>query len=50
MCMVNTSLEVVQKRNQERDRILPPDLLEKSWKDVQKNIGTFSGYYLKIIS
>ena len=45
MCMVNTSLEVAQKRNQERDRILPPDLLEKSWKDVQKNIGAFQALF-----
>jgi predicted kinase len=45
MCMVNTSLEVAQKRNQERDRILPPDLLEKSWKDVQKNLGAFQSLF-----
>ena len=45
MVMVNTSLEVAQKRNQERDRILPPDLLEKSWKDVQKNLGSFQSLF-----
>jgi predicted kinase len=45
MIMVNTSLEVAQKRNQERDRILPPKLLEKSWKDVQKNIGSFQSLF-----
>ena len=45
MCMVNTSLEVAQKRNQERDRVLPPDLLEKSWKDVQKNLGSFQSLF-----
>jgi predicted kinase len=45
MVMVNTSLEVAQKRNQERDRILPPKLLEKSWKDVQKNIGSFQALF-----
>ena len=45
MVMVNTSLEVAQKRNQERDRILPPDLLEKSWKDVQKNLGAFQSLF-----
>ena len=43
--MVNTSLEVAQKRNQERDRILPPKLLEKSWKDVQKNLGAFQSLF-----
>ena len=47
MVMVNTSLEVAQKRNQERDRILPPKLLEKSWKDVQKNIGSFQALFKK---
>ena len=45
MVMVNTSLEVAQKRNQLRDRILPPSLLEKSWKDVQKNIGSFQALF-----
>ena len=45
MVMVNTSLEVAQKRNQERDRVLPPSLLEKSWKDVQKNIGAFQALF-----
>ena len=45
MCMVNTSLEVAQERNQLRDRILPPALLEKSWKDVQKNIGSFQSLF-----
>ena len=45
MCMVNTSLEVAQKRNQERDRVLPPKLLEKSWKDVQKNLGSFQALF-----
>ena len=45
MIFVNTSLEVAQKRNQERDRVLPPDLLEKSWKDVQKNLGSFQALF-----
>lgn len=45
MVMVNTSLEVAQKRNQERDRILPPKLLEKSWQDVQKNLGSFQSLF-----
>ena len=39
MVFVNTSLEVAHKRNQERARTLPKDILEKSWKDVQANIG-----------
>ena len=45
MVFVNTSLDVAQKRNQKRDRILPPDLLEKSWKDVQKNLGSFQSLF-----
>jgi len=45
MVFVNTSLEVAQQRNQERDRILPPKLLEKSWKDVQKNLGKFQNLF-----
>jgi len=45
MCMVNTSLEVAQKRNKLRDRVLPEDLLEKSWKDVQKNLGAFQSLF-----
>ena len=45
MVFVNTTLEVAQQRNQERDRILPPKLLEKSWKDVQKNRGAFKSLF-----
>ena len=45
MIFVNTSLEVAQHRNTLRDRVLPPKLLEKSWKDVQKNIGAFQALF-----
>ena len=45
MTFVNTSLEVAQKRNQGSDRILPPELLEKSWKDVQQNLGSFQSLF-----
>ena len=45
MVFVNTSLDVAQQRNQERDRILPPDLLEKSWKGVQANLGKFQNLF-----
>ena len=45
MVFVNTSLEVAHKRNQERARTLPKDILEKSWKDVQANIGKFQGLF-----
>ena len=41
MIVVNTSLDVAQKRNQLRDRTLPPKMVDKIWKDVQKNIGAF---------
>ena len=45
MVFVNTSLDVAQKRNQERARSLPPKLLQKSWKDVQHNLGKFQGLF-----
>jgi len=45
MVFVNTSLEVAHKRNDERDRTLPKNILEKSWKDVQSNIGKFQGLF-----
>ena len=45
MIFVNTSLKVAQKRNSERARRLPKDLLEKSWKDVQHNLGKFQGLF-----
>ena len=45
MVFVNTSLEVAQKRNKERDRVLPEKIVEQSWKDVQKNIGGFQALF-----
>ena len=45
MIFVNTSLEVAQQRNIDRDRILPPDILEKSWTDVQKNLGSYQSLF-----
>jgi len=45
MVFVNTSLEVAQERNLKRDRVLPDDLLEKSWKDVQNNLGKFQNLF-----
>ena len=45
MVFVNTSLEVAQERNKQRDRILPDDLLEKSWKDVKNNLGKFQSLF-----
>ena len=45
MVFVNTSLEVAKERNQNRDRVLSDDLLEKSWKDVQNNLGKFQNLF-----
>ena len=45
MIFVNTSLEVAKERNLKRDRVLPDDLLEKSWKDVQNNLGKFQNLF-----
>ena len=45
MVFVNTSLEVAKERNLKRDRVLPDDLLEKSWKDVQNNMGKFQNLF-----
>ena len=47
MVFVNTSLDVAHKRNKERERRLPEDILEKSWKDVQNNMGKFQGLFGK---
>tara|TARA_R110002126_G_scaffold255675_2_gene398695 strand:+ start:60 stop:899 length:840 start_codon:yes stop_codon:yes gene_type:complete len=41
MVVVNTSLDVAKSRNQTRVRALPEDILEKSWQDVQDNLGKF---------
>ena len=45
MVFVNTSLEVAQERNKQRERVLPDDLLEKSWSDVQNNLGKFQNLF-----
>ena len=45
MVFVNTTLPVAQARNKVRARRLPPKLLEKSWKQVQANIGKFNGLF-----
>jgi len=45
MVFVNTSLKVAQERNLKRDRVLPADLLEKSWNDVQNNMGKFQSLF-----
>ena len=41
MVFVSTSLEVAQKRNTQRDRVLDPKIVEKSWKGTRKNLGGY---------
>ena len=45
MVFVNTSLEVAQKRNEERPRRLPANVVEKYWTNVQKNMAYFQGLF-----
>jgi len=45
MVFVNTSLEVAKERNKNRDRVLSDELLTKSWKDVQNNLGKFQNLF-----
>ena len=45
MVFVNTSLEVAKERNLKRDRVLPDELLTKSWNDVQNNLGKFQNLF-----
>jgi len=41
MVFVNTSLDIAQERNLERERVLPADEVEKMWKAVQNNMMKF---------
>ena len=41
MIMVNTDLEVTLKRNAQRARTVPEDMLTKMWNTVQSNVGKF---------
>ena len=50
MVFVITDLETAQKRNQQRDRILPPDLVKKSWTDVMSNGKAFKALFKGNIS
>ena len=45
MIFVNTSLETALERNKKRDRVVPEDIVTKSHKDVQSNIGRFQGLF-----
>jgi predicted kinase len=45
MVFVDTSLEVAQARNMERPRKLKPQIVETSWKEVQKNKESFKALF-----
>ena len=45
MIFVNTSLDVAQERNQQRARTIDPEIVTKSWNDVQRNIGKFQNFF-----
>ena len=42
MVFVNTDLDTAQERNKMRPRQLPEEEVARMWKDVQKNLGSFS--------
>ena len=41
MVFVNTDLDVALERNAKRDRKVPEDIVKKSWKEVNQNLGRF---------
>ena len=45
MIFVNTSLEVALKRNLSRPRVVPEEIVKKSWEDVQANMAFFQGLF-----
>jgi len=45
MVFVNTSLEVAQKRNMGRARKLSPEIVDRYWNEVQKNMAYFQGLF-----
>ena len=45
MIFVNTSLDVALERNSTRARSVPEQIVVKSWKDVQSNMGKFSNMF-----
>lgn len=48
LVVVNTKLDVARKRNQQRQRTVPDDLVVDSWHAVQNNIGKFSQIFENI--
>ena len=53
MVFVNTSLEVAKENNRKRARTLSDEIVAKTWKDVQENLGKFQqlfgGYKFSIV-
>ena len=45
MVFVNTSLKIARERNEKRDRVVPDAIVQKSWEDVQGNLGAFQGLF-----
>ena len=45
MVFVNTDLDVAQSRNSNRNRKLPPDVVEERWSKSQRNIGHFQSIF-----
>lgn len=41
MVFVNTTLEMAQERNEDRERVLPKDLVEEIWTNVQANFDAY---------
>jgi len=45
MIFVNTSLHVAHARNKKRERTVPEHIVNKSWHDVQSNMGRFQKHF-----
>lgn len=45
MVFVDTTLDVALQRNKRRDRVVPEDVVKKSWADVQKNKAKFKSLF-----
>ena len=45
MVFVHTDLEIAQQRNMERARKLNPELVQRSWNEVQRNKESFQGLF-----
>ena len=45
MVFVNTDLDVALERNAKRERTVPEELVKKSWKEVNNNLGKFQSLF-----